>query len=127
MTTAATTDAQIKLGITVTRNAGRKTAHKYTATYGAYPHDIWADGATALEARANLTAKIAVALATITEAKPRFARDEDGALWVAVPAHDGGSRWWRVTNDSACQNTSTCQPAAEAFSQCVGMSIIPNR
>jgi hypothetical protein len=123
---STTTDAQVKLGITVTRNAGSKTAHKYTATWGTYPYDIWADGATATEARANLTVKIGAALETFTTAKPRFARDDDGALWVAVPAHDGGSRWWRVTNDSARQNASTSQPAGEAFSQCVGMTIIPN-
>jgi hypothetical protein len=123
---ATTTDAQVKLGITVTRNDGRKGAHKHTATWGTYPYDIWADGATATEARANLTAKINNALGTFTTAKPRFARDDTGAMWAAVPAWDGGSRWWRITADGARQNTSTCQPSDEAFSQVVGMEIIPN-
>jgi hypothetical protein len=122
----ATYDAQIKLGVTVTKNPGRRSG--YTATWGDYPGDISAEGATQLEARANLTAKIEIALVTITEARPRFARDDDnGGLWVAVPAADGGSRWWRVTDDGARETTSTSQPAAAAFDDCLGMTIVPSR
>jgi hypothetical protein len=120
-----TEDASVKLPVTVTKNPGRKVG--YTAAHGRYPHDIEAHGATAAEARANLTAALATAIKTMTEARPAFARDVDGALWVAVPAPDGGSRWWRVTADTARHNTSSSSPTAEAFDGCVGMPIIPVR
>ncbi len=120
-----TEDASVKLPVTVTKNPGRKAG--YTAAYGRYPYDIEARGATAAEARANLTAALATAVKTAIEARPAFARDDDGALWVAVPAADGGSRWWRVTADSARHNTSSSSPTAEAFGTCTGMTIIPVR
>jgi hypothetical protein len=119
------TEATVQLPVTVTKNPGRKAG--YTAAYGRYPYDIEVRGATAAEARANLTAALATAVKTVIEARPAFARDADGALWVAVPAADGGSRWWRVTADSARHNTSSGSPAAEAFGGCTGMTIIPVR
>jgi len=119
------TDMSIKLAVTVTKNSGRGSG--YSATYGDYPNDIWAEGATAAEARANLAAKITTALTTIIDAKPSFARADDGAMWVAVPQHDGGSRHYRVTDVDAWGGTSSSGPAAEAFGTCVGMTVIPNR
>jgi hypothetical protein len=120
-----TEDASVKLPVTVTKNPGRNAG--YTAAYGQYPHDIEARGATAAEARANLAGALATAVKTVIEARPAFARDADGALWVAVPAADGGSRWWRVTADAARYNASSSSPAAEAFGGCVGMTIVPAR
>jgi hypothetical protein len=121
----STTDAQIKLPVTVTKNPGRRSG--YTAAYG---HRYYASGATQAEARDNLTAALAVALDTIATAQPRFAREDDavagGALWAAIPAADGGSRWWRIAAD-AWGGTSDSRPAAEAFDGCVGMTIVPNR
>jgi hypothetical protein len=123
-----TEDTSVKLAVTVNRNPGRCKAARYTATYGDWPYDIEAEGPTATEAKANLTAKLATALRTITEAKPTFARDDDGsAMWVAVPAWDGGATHWRVTDRDAWGGTSTSQPAADAFTSCVGMTVIPNR
>ena len=98
----------------------------YTATYGAWPYDIDAYGATETAAKANLAAKLATAVTTMIKARPTFARDDDGAMWAAVPAYDGGSRWYRVTSD-VYGASSTSQPTAEAFSNCVGMTVIPNR
>ena len=118
--------ATIHLPVHVAKNPGRGTG--WTASYGEYPHHLWAEGATAAAARANLTAKVAVALTTITGDEPAFARDDDnGGLWVAVPAADGGSRWWRVTGDGARQTGSTDTPAAQAFAGCTGMTIVPSR
>jgi phage terminase large subunit-like protein len=119
------TDTTIKLPVTVMKNPGRKSG--YTATYGQYPGDIRAEGVTAAEARSNLTAMLVTAVATITEAKPRFARDDSGAVWAAVPAFDGGSRWWRVTGECARENTWTDTPASESFTSCVGMTVMPAR
>ena len=118
-------DTSVKLGVTVIKNPGRKAG--YQATYGAYPADIWADGATAAEAKANLTVKLVTALQTIREAKPTFARADDGAMWAAVPAFDGGATHWRITDTSAWGGTSSSQPAPEAFATCVGMTVIPSR
>lgn len=118
-------NANVRLEVTVTKNAGRGSG--YSATYGEYPRDIWAEGATAAEARANLTAKLITALTTIVAAKPSFARADDGAMWVAVPQHDGGSRHYRVTDVDAWGGTSSSGAAAEAFATCVGMTVIPNR
>jgi hypothetical protein len=120
-----TETANVKLAVTVTKNAGRKSG--YTATYGEYPRDIWAEGATAAEARANLTAALVAAIDTITTAKPSFARADDGAMWVAVPQYDGGSRHYRVTDVDAWGGTSSSGAASEAFATCVGMTVIPNR
>ena len=118
-------ETSVKLPVTVTKNPGRKSG--YTATYGQYPHDIWADGATAAEARANLTARLVTALTTAIEAKPSFAREDDGGgWWAAVPTWDGGSRHYRIT-DTAWGGTSSSHPAADAFGGCVGMTVIPNR
>ena len=117
-------DTSVKLAVTVIKNPGRKSG--YQATYGEYPYDIWADGSTAAEAKARLTAKLATALQTITAAKPTFARADDGALWAAVPAFDGGCCEWRITED-ARGSTSSSRPASEAFATCVGMTVIPNR
>lgn len=119
------TDANIKLAVTVTKNSGRGSG--YTATYGDYPRDIWAEGATAAEARANLAAALVTALTTITTARPSFARADDGALWVAVPQYDAGSRHYRVTDVDAWGGTSSSGAAADAFATCVGMTVIPNR
>ena len=118
-------DTSVKLGVTVTKNPGRKAG--YQATYGEYPADIWADGATAAEAKANLAAKLVTALQTIREAKPRFARADDGAMWAAVPAFDGGATHWRITDESAWGGTSSSAPAGEAFATCVGMTVVPSR
>ena len=120
-----TEGTSVKLPVTVTKKPGRKAG--YTASYGEYPHDIEADGATAAEAKANLADELALALATIVEDKPAFARGSDGALWAAVPAADGGSRWWRVTDVAARCNTMSCTPTADAFTGCAGMTIIPLR
>lgn len=116
--------ATVKLDVTVTKNPGRGSG--YSATYGSYPRDIWAEGATAAEAKANLTAKMVTALTAIIEAKPSFARADDGAMWAAVPQYDGGSRHYRITSD-AWGGTSSSGPASEAFTTCVGMTVIPVR
>jgi hypothetical protein len=115
--------SSVKLPVTVTRNPGRGAG--YTATYGTYPRDIEARGATAAEAKASLTAVLARTLMAVTGDEPSFARDVDGALWVAVPWVDGGSRWWRVTGDRAKRNSSSSSPAGGAFDSCVGMTILP--
>ena len=119
------TDTNVRLAVTVTKNSGRKSG--YTATYGDYPRDIWAEGTTAAEARANLTAKIVTAIDTIKTAEATFARADDGALWAAMPMYDGGSRHYRVTDDSAWGGVSSSGPASDAFDRCVGMTVIPNR
>ena len=113
--------------VTVTRNPGRCKAARYTAAYGEWPRDIEAEGATAAEAKANLTAKLVTALQTIREAKPTFARADDEAMWAAVPAFDGGATHWRITDESAWGGTSSSAPASEAFATCVGMTVIPSR
>ena len=118
------TEANVKLTVDVTKNRGRKG---YTATYGEYPRDIWSEGATAAEAKANLAAALVTALDTIMTAKPSFARADDGAMWAAVPAYDGGSRHYRITDVDAWGGTSSSGAAAEAFGSCVGMTVIPNR
>ena len=118
-------DTSVRLGVTVIKNPGRKAG--YQATYGEYPADIWADGATAAEAKANLTAKLATALQTITEAQPTFARDDSGGMWAAVPAWDGGSNWYRITDEGVRRNSSSSHPTAEAFTTCVGMTVVPSR
>jgi hypothetical protein len=119
-----TEDTSLRLPVTVTKNPGRKSG--YHAEFGSYPHDISRDGATAAEAKASLLAAIVTAVNS-HEQKPSFARDDDGAVWAAIPAADGGSRWFRVTNDTARQTGSASSPAADAFSSCVGMTVIPNR
>ena len=120
-------DTSVKLAVTVHRNHGQWSRdERYIATYGQYPYDIEARGATVTEAKANLTARLVTALQTIREAKPTFARADDGAMWAAVPAYDGGATHWRITDD-AWGGTSTNQPTSEAFTSCVGMTVIPNR
>jgi len=121
-------EASVKLAVTVTKNPGR--AMGYTATYGRYPYDIDAYGATETAAKANLAAKLATAITTMIEAKPRFARGDSDDMWAAVPAADGGSTWYRITSDGARLNSYTSHPAAEAFEAfdtCVGMTVIPSR
>ena len=118
-------EASVRLPVTVTKNHGRKSG--YMATYGDYPRDIWAEGTTAAEARANLTAKLVTAITTITTGEATFARDDDGAMWAAVPMYDGGSRHYRVTDDHAWGGVSSSQPAAEAFASCYHMTVIPSR
>ena len=121
-------ETSVKLAVTVYRNRGEWSKdERYIATYGQYPRDIEARGATVTEAKANLTAKLATALQTIREAKPTFARADDGAMWAAVPDYDGGATHWRITDADAWGGTSTNQPASEAFATCVGMTVIPNR
>ena len=120
-------DTSVKLGVTVSRNPGRCKAARYTATYGEWPRDIEAEGATAAEAKANLTAKLVTALQTIREARPTFAFADDGAMWAAIPAFDGGATHWRITDVDAWGGTSTSQPAGEAFTTCVGMTVVPSR
>jgi predicted RNase H-like HicB family nuclease len=117
------TETTVRLPVTVEKRPGREAG--YVATYGTYPREIEAGGATAAEARDNLTAALAVAIDTLRQARPQFARADDGALHVAVPDYDGGSRWYRVTDDKARLTTSSCHPTAEAFTTCVGMTVIP--
>jgi predicted RNase H-like HicB family nuclease len=117
-------EASVRIPVTVTKNPGRKAG--YTASYGQYPHDIEARGATAAEARANLTAALATALTTIRDAEPSFARDDDGTFMVAVPAADGGSHWWRVGSEKARRNAMSSHPAAEAFTGIYHFTVIPN-
>jgi hypothetical protein len=119
-------DTTVKLPVTVAKNPGRGSG--WTATYGDYPHDLWAEGPTEAAAKDALTAKITTALAAIMAAKPSFARDADNAaMWVAVPAADGGCREWRVTDVDAWGGTSSSNPADDAFAACVGLAVIPRR
>jgi len=99
---------------------------RWVATYGSYPHDIEATGKTEAEAKANLTAALLTALEVITTHEPVFGRDDDGALLAAVPAADGGSRHWRITDTAWC-GTVTSSPAAEAFADCYHQTVIPRR
>jgi hypothetical protein len=122
-----TEDTSVKLAVTVTRNAGRNKSARYTATYGEWPHSIAAEGATAAEAKASLTAAVMTAVGAILRPEPQFARADDGAVHVAIPDHDGGSRWYRVTDDRATLTTYASCPTTEAFAACVGMTVIPNR
>ena len=118
-------EATVKVAVRVTRNPGRSKEARYTAAYGDWPRDISADGATAAEAKANLAAAVNTALRTILDGKPTFARDDQGGMWAAVPAYDGGSNWWRVTDEEARRNTSSSRPTSEAFASCTGMTVIP--
>ncbi len=114
----------IKFPITVTKNLGRKSG--YTASYGPWQSTYEAHGETAAEAKENLTGALVLALHTIRTAEPQFAAGDDDALHVAVPAFDGGSTWYRVT-DRATLTTYSINPADHAFNECVGMTIIPAR
>ena len=116
--------ASVKMDVTITKNPGRGSG--YTASYGQYPRSIEAHGATQGEAKANLTAALNVALRTMIEVKPAFARDDEGAVWAALPAADGGSTEWRITNGTARQIGSACSAPAQAFGGCIGMTAIPN-
>lgn len=116
--------ATVRLPVTVEKRYGRGAG--YVARFGAYPHDIEATGATVAAARENLTAALVTAVNTILTAEPRFGRDDDGAFLAAVPAADGGSRIWRVT-DTAWGGTSSSRPACEAFADCYHQTVIPNR
>jgi hypothetical protein len=118
------TDATIRLPVSVTKNPGRRSG--WTAAYGQYP-PIQARGATAAEARAALADALAVALDAITRNSPSFHRDDQGGLWVAVPAADGGSHSWRVTDEGARQTGSSNSPPAEAHARAVGMTPVPAR
>lgn len=104
---------------------GRQPA-QWVARYGRYPQDIEATGKTQADAKANLTAALIKALDMITTQEPAFGRDDDGALLVAVPAADGGSKHWRVTDTARC-NTVSSTPAAEAFTSCYHQTVIPKR
>lgn len=117
-------DTSVKLPVTVIKNPGRKSG--YQATYGNYPSDIWADGATAAEAKANLAAKLTTALETIVTAKPSFAHDDQNGLWAAMPAWDGGSYQYRIADGRVRRNSSSSHPTSEAFKTCVGMTVIPS-
>ena len=44
-------------------------------------------------------------------------RADDGALQVAIPDHDGGSKWYRVTDDKARLTTYASCPTSEAFTR----------
>ena len=112
----------VRVPVTVTKRPGRKSG--YLAEYGMYPHGLERSGATAAEAKTALAEAIATAVDS-HEQKPTFARDDDGALWVAVPAANGGSNWYRVTGDRARYNASSSSPTASAFASCVGMTVIP--
>ena len=118
-------DTNVKLPVTVTKNPGRMSG--YTATYGEWPHSISVEGATALAAKTRLTGAVAAAVDAILRPEPKFARADDGALHVAIPDHDGGSRWYRVTDGRATLTTFSSHPTSEAFDSCVGMTVIPNR
>jgi hypothetical protein len=115
-------DTFVRIPVTVTKRPGRKSG--YVAEYGTYPRSIECAAPTAAEAKAALAAALETAVRS-HEQRPTFARDEDGALWVAVAASDGGSTWYRVTDDKARPNTMSSNPTTEAFTSCVGMTIIP--
>lgn len=115
-------DTYVRIPVTVTKRPGRKSG--YTAEYGTYPRSIECTAPTAAEAKAALAAAIATAVRSY-EQTPSFARDEDGALWAAVPASDGGSTWYRVTGEKVRLNTMRSAPTAEAFTSCVGFTVIP--
>src|SRR5512146_146354 len=122
-----TTDATVRLPITVTKNTGAHKSRRFTATYGDYPRSIEAEGATAAEAKDRLTAMLATAITAIRDGKPRFARDDDGAIWAAVPNAYGGSVHWRVTDKDAWGGSWDSRPASEAFGDCYHMTVIPER
>jgi hypothetical protein len=115
-------DTTVRIPVTVTKLPGRKAG--WLAEYGRYPYGIETREATAGEAKAALAAAIMTA-ASVHQQRPRFARDDDGAVWAAIPAADGGSTWYRITNDTARLNTMASAPAADAFTSCVGMTVIP--
>ena len=116
-------DTFVRILVAVTKNPGRKSG--YTARYGDWPRSIEASGPTAAEARSNLTAALIMAVSTAIQPEPRFAQADDGALHVAIPDHDGGSRWYRVTEGRARLTTYSSHPTSEAFSSCVGMTVMP--
>ena len=120
-------DTTIRMPVTVTRNNGSDKSRRYTATYGPWQHPIEAEGSTPTEAKANLTALLAAALHAVRADEPRFARDDNGAVHVAVPDYDGGSRWYRVTDEKATLTTFSRHATSEAFTTCVGMTVIPGR
>ena len=121
-----TEETNVKLPVTVTRNPGSSKSRRYTATYGPWQSPIEAEGSTAAEAKANLTAALVTALQAIRENRPKFARDDNGDLMVAVASYSGGSDHWRV-NGSARLNTFHSGPPAEAFDNCWHMTVIPER
>lgn len=120
-----TEDTIVRLPVTVTKNPGRKSG--YTATYGPWQSPIEAQGTTAAEAKASLTAALVTAIDAISRPEARFASADDGALHVAVPAIDGGSTWYRVTDGRVTLTTYSSHPTSEAFDTCVGMTVIPSR
>lgn len=116
----------IRLDASMSKNPGRNAG--WTATWGGGRPNITGQGATQAEARAALAAAIDTALLAILDGQPAFARDDDnGGVWVAVPAFDGGSHLWRVTDEDARQCGSGCHPPAEAFTRSAGMTIVPAR
>jgi hypothetical protein len=121
-----TSDASVKFPVTVTKNIGAHKSRRFTASYGEWPRSIEAEGPTAAEAKDRLTGLLVTALDAIMNHKPSFARDDNGDLMVAVPAFSGGSDHWRV-NGEANRGTFSSRPAAEAFTDCYHMTVIPNR
>ena len=122
-----TGETSVKLPVTVTRNKGRDKSARYTATYGPWQSPIEAEGATLAEAKASLVALLVTAIDGIRRPEPQFARDDLGATYVAIADIDGGSRWYRVTQDRATLTTYSSQPTSEAFTSCVGMTVVPSR
>lgn len=120
-------DASVKLPITVTHNIGASKARRYTASYGPWQHPIEAEGPTPAEAKTALVAALVTAIDAVRRHEPKFARDDDGSLMVAVPTWNGGSDHWRVRDDGARLNTFASTPPAEAFGNCYHMTVIPNR
>jgi len=121
-----TEEATVRLGVTVQRNEGSHRSRRYTAYFGSYPRSIEAEGSTAAEAKERLTAMLVTAITAIRDGKPRFARDDDGSVMVAVPNAYGGSVHWRV-NETAWGGTWDSRPPAEAFGDCYHMTLIPER
>lgn len=128
MTTALKTDqaASVRLDVTVTLNRGAHKSRRYTASYGTWPRTLEAEGSTAAEAKDRLTGILVTALDAIMNHEPKFARDDNGDLMVAVPAFNGGSHHWRV-NGAARLNTYHSEPSGQAFDNCWHMTVIPTR
>lgn len=105
----------VRIPITLVKGFGRGA--EYIATLG----DLTGHGSTQATAKADLAAQI-VQSAQPVDDEPAFARDDDGALIVAIPDGRGDVHVWRLaeqTTGASARHITTCGgPADQAIAGC---------
>lgn len=114
-------DRQPTVSVPIGLTKGWHRDSAWTATYG----PLSGQGATQAAAKADLTTALAAALSA-GDADPAFARDDDGAVIVAIPDLHGGVTVWRVgeTARMICRQDGPPETVAE---HCHHYTPIPRR